>query len=212
MTMNTLNTKTNNQEPFSDPIEAQNYYQCAHCNTFFKPKKRFVQKYCCESCRVMACRDRKSPKKQSFSGFSTRNRFSNNQKPLDEQQNQPATPKNNDILDELKSYLDDRDSRLLKKVEKIQKQQEYHMWISALAPLLAEPVRKGFMNLLNGNPSPQDANQFLEQVAPMIKELPEDLQLEVLKLSKDFWDQKTKGKETQQQAAMPEPGRINKIL
>ena len=68
------------------------------------------------------------------------------------------------------------------------------------------------MNLINGNPAPQDANQFLGQIAPMIKELPEDLQLEMLKLSKDFWDQKTKGKEIQQQVAMPEPGRINKIL
>lgn len=210
--MNTPHTKFQPSEPFSDPIQAQNYYQCKHCDTFFIPKKRFVQKYCSESCRVMAYRNRKVSEKQNLTGFATRNRFSNDQKPMDEQQNLTSTPKNNNILEELKSYLDDRDANLLKELEKFLKQQEYHMWISAIAPFIAEPVRKGLMNLLNGNPSPQDANQFLGQIAPMIKELPKDLQLQILKLSKDFWDQNASGKGTQQQAAMPDPGSINKIL
>lgn len=33
---------------------------CNFCGTAYTPKRRFVQKYCCESCRVMACRERKN--------------------------------------------------------------------------------------------------------------------------------------------------------
>lgn len=35
-------------------------YDCRFCGTSFTPKKRWVQKYCSESCRVMACRERKN--------------------------------------------------------------------------------------------------------------------------------------------------------
>lgn len=35
-------------------------YNCRYCGVSFAPKKRFVQKYCSESCRVMACRERKN--------------------------------------------------------------------------------------------------------------------------------------------------------
>lgn len=33
---------------------------CNFCGTKYTPKRRFVQKYCSESCRVMACRERKN--------------------------------------------------------------------------------------------------------------------------------------------------------
>jgi hypothetical protein len=38
------------------------------CNSYFLPKKRFAQKYCCESCRVMAYRDRKLGGKVNLAG------------------------------------------------------------------------------------------------------------------------------------------------
>lgn len=43
---------------------------CAYetCNSYFLPTKRFAQKYCCESCRVMAYRLRKYGNKTSLSG------------------------------------------------------------------------------------------------------------------------------------------------
>ncbi len=69
-----------------------------------------------------------------------------------------------------------------------QENQTYHMWISALAPLLAEPVRKSLGRLLQGNKKPQDVNQFLQQVAPKIKELPEELQVMVMASAKEYWD------------------------
>lgn len=33
---------------------------CNFCGTSYTPKRRFIQKYCSESCRVMACRERKN--------------------------------------------------------------------------------------------------------------------------------------------------------
>lgn len=38
-----------------NPIPPQN---CAYCNAEFQPKRRWIQKYCCESCRTLACRER----------------------------------------------------------------------------------------------------------------------------------------------------------
>lgn len=32
---------------------------CEYCDTLFYPTRRFVQKYCTESCRTLACRERK---------------------------------------------------------------------------------------------------------------------------------------------------------
>lgn len=38
-------------------IEEQN---CEYCEALFFPKRRWIQKYCCESCRTLACRERKA--------------------------------------------------------------------------------------------------------------------------------------------------------
>ncbi|MFW6328237.1 MAG: hypothetical protein ACOC2F_08010 [Bacteroidota bacterium] len=77
-------------------------------------------------------------------------------------------------------------------IMKIQEQQKFHMGISALAPLVVEPVRKSLGRLFQGNKTPQDINQFLAQVAPKIKELPEELQVMVLNSAKKYWDANVK--------------------
>ncbi|MFW6328238.1 MAG: hypothetical protein ACOC2F_08015 [Bacteroidota bacterium] len=171
-----------------NPLEAQNYYQCAYCNDYFLPKKRFVQKYCSESCRVMACRDRKTGKREKVPASYKKNTSGFHGTNSTKGYNQTPEHKNSKLLDELKACLDERDAKLLKKVEKIREQQNYHMWISALAPLLAEPVKKSLGRLFQGNKTTQDVNQFLQQVAPKIKELPEELQVMVLNASKEYWD------------------------
>lgn len=85
------------------------------------------------------------------------------------------------------------------------------MLISALAPLIAEPVRQRVVNFFNGNASPQNVNHFLGQVTPMIKELPENLQLEILKLSKGFWDEQAKDNQKKQPESLPRLGKNNHI-
>jgi len=39
--------------------DSQPMQECHYCNIWYSPTRRFVQKYCSESCRVMACRERK---------------------------------------------------------------------------------------------------------------------------------------------------------
>lgn len=46
---------------------------CGFCDTAYVPKRRFVQKYCSESCRVMACRERKNGYLDDLSGVGKRN-------------------------------------------------------------------------------------------------------------------------------------------
>ncbi len=186
--MATFSNQNHSNYEIVDPIEVQNYYQCAHCDTFFIPKKRFVQKYCSESCRVMACRARKAGKSEKPASPLGRKTNTTHRTPASNDTKQTPEQNNTHLLEELKSYLDDRDAKLLKKVEKIQEQQKFHMWISALAPLVAEPVRKSLGRLFQGNKTPQDVNHFLAQVAPKIKELPEELQVMVLNSAKEYWD------------------------
>lgn len=49
---------------------------CDYCGTPFIPKKRFVQKYCCNSCNVQACRERKNGYLSGI-GKDTKNSISN---------------------------------------------------------------------------------------------------------------------------------------
>lgn len=42
-------------------------YECQYCQTWFEPTTRFKQKYCCESCRVMASRERTASKSSKLS-------------------------------------------------------------------------------------------------------------------------------------------------
>jgi len=43
------------KDTYKQELEPQN---CHYCEALFQPKRRWVQKYCCESCRTMACRER----------------------------------------------------------------------------------------------------------------------------------------------------------
>lgn len=40
---------------YKQELEPQN---CHYCDALFQPKRRWIQKFCCESCRTMACRQR----------------------------------------------------------------------------------------------------------------------------------------------------------
>jgi len=163
-------------------------YNCAWCERKFTPRKRFSQKYCCESCRVLAYRARKSETTGLFAGNpeSKPDNFrksDENQKPKE-----PSTPKNQETLEEIKKLFEIRDKELLSKVDKIQEQQNYLMWISALAPLLADPVRKSIINLFSKKPNPENFDQLIKILEPRIKDLPADLKINVLKAAQEFWD------------------------
>jgi hypothetical protein len=166
--------------------ERENLYQCEHCMEFFKPKKRFVQKYCSESCRVMAYRDRNS----IVAGHNGRN-LSGIDQSLKHAQTNPSkhrlhTGFNHEILSDLKTLLDERDKEIIQKINTIHSNQKYHMWISGLAPFIAELIGYRLSQNSKETQHPLDKNQLLQILEPIIKNLPQDLGEELLKTTSDY--------------------------
>ena len=166
-------------------VEAHNHYECAHCGSLFIPKKRFVQKYCSESCRVMACKERKrlgtSARNVALQGSASPKASARHQKPT------ASAPKAPNNFQELLTILEQREKKMMKKMEDIHQRQTYHMIISAIVPFFAEPLRQKLVALNAGKQKPQDMNQLMEQMKPFLKALPADLQAQLTQASVDYW-------------------------
>ena len=160
----------------ANPFEAQKYYECNHCGVFFVPRKRFVQKYCSESCRVMACRDRKDKEPVRNHHHLNGNPSSVQNRPEKQSKSQIQNAAIKEILAELKDFLDERDKKLIKKLSVIHSNQRYHMLISSIAPLVAEPLRQKFLGMIKGGNQPRNQSELLKGLEPITKDLPPELQ------------------------------------
>lgn len=196
---------------FFDPMEIQNYYQCAYCHTHFLPKKRFVQKYCSESCRVMACRARKNGHHEDVTPHLRGMHTAQQHTPPAARQNPQPKPQNTIGMEELIQHLEKRDKELQKKIDKIQTQQNYHMLISALAPILGEPIRQGLTNLFQGKQTPQNLEQFLLQIEKESKNLSPDLKLKVMHTAKEYWENSTQDTKTEKKG-LPKPDELKNTM
>lgn len=176
---------------FINPLEIQSYYQCAYCRTHFLPKKRFVQKYCSESCRVMACRARKNGQHEDNAPHLRGNHTPHPHTAPAAQNPPPPKPQTLTRMDELIKHLEKREKDLQKKLDKIQTQQNYHMVISAIAPFVAEPIRQKLTQLFKEKQQPQDVNHLLQQIEPLIKNLPLELKTQLLQTSVEYWKSNT---------------------
>ena len=168
--------------------EGGTYYECQFCLAWFKPKKRFVQKFCSESCRVLSCRENNSQNVNSKHDKSTvHNRKKVTNKDLS---NQILEAK--EVVDELKHLM----KRQENKISSIKNNQNIHMLISGLMPLVAEPLKKGFTNMLNrikGNPNLNTYEKFQAQTNHWVKDLPEDLQTLVNVTAMSFYQKPNLG-------------------
>ena len=196
---------------FFDPMEIQNYYQCAYCRTHFLPKKRFVQKYCSESCRVMACRARKNGQLEDVTP-NLRGMHTPQQHTTPPTQHKPHPKAQHTIgMEELIQHLEKRDKELQKKIDKIQTQQHYHMLISALAPILGEPIRQGLTKLFQGKQTPLNLEQFLLQIEKESKNLPPDIKLKVIHAAKEYWENTTQNT-TAEKTGLPKPDELKNTI
>ena len=98
----------------------------------------------------MACRARKNGQQEEVTPH-LRGMHTAQQHTTPPTQHKPHPKTQNTIgMEELIQHLEKRDKELQKKIDKIQTQQHYHMLISALAPILGEPIRQGLTNLFQG--------------------------------------------------------------
>ncbi len=152
------NSMNNPDFSHSNAFSTETTYQCQYCREYFTPTKRFVQKYCSESCRVMACRERSKSRLGKIPAGTGNgyNPGSKNSKNLNiEAQEQLMSG----IISELKDYFEDREKKLLKKLQAIQSNQQNHMLISTLVPFVAEPLRQKIASLLNKKTSMQELDR-----------------------------------------------------
>ncbi len=150
--MATFDTQNHNEIGFSSQKKADELYQCRYCEAFFVPTKRFVQKYCRESCRVMDYKRRKtgidniqgakSTKKESFSKKDANNKEQENIKKEVLQ----------DIIPELKAVVSERDKVFEKKLSELSKKINWAIGISSYGAVatdsMKENVRDSFQNIL----------------------------------------------------------------
>ena len=195
---------------FFDPLEIQNYYQCEYCRAHFLPRKRFVQKYCSESCRVI--RARKNGQHEDFTPNLRGNRAAQQHATPNTRHEPHPKPKNPTGIDELIKHLEKRDKDLQRKIDKIQTQQHYHMLISALAPIFGEPIRQGLTNIFQGNQTPKNLEQFLILMEKETKNLSPDLKLKVMDAAKEHWKNMTQETTTKEPTGLPKPEAPKNII
>lgn len=134
----------------------------------------------------MACRDRKN-------GFSTRkteepgHHFSDSS-PVSGTRNRKSRSKEQKsaTIQQMQEHFDKREKILLDKIEKMEQKQNYHMLISAITPFVAEPIRKKLTSLFNGTQQPANTDQLVQQIKPLLKNLPDELQGQLMDVVKGY--------------------------
>ena len=188
--MRTFTPQNNQEEHVFDRKTNLEMYQCQYCRGYFTPTKRFVQKYCSESCRVMACRERKkgkgnpsTQKTQDISGLHAAAQPKNNS-------SQTSTSENSGVMAEIKRYMDERDKKLLKEIRSIQSNQEIHMLISGLVPFVAEPIRQKLVSMRKNKTTPTNLNELMQMLEPIAGDLPPELKIQLSQAALSFYKEK----------------------
>ena len=160
-------------------------YQCHFCETWFAPRRRFMQKYCSESCRVMACRNRK----KGLYGVSGGNINDRNKTT-----NTALYNEVNELRSELNKFRDkskenDFEARL--QLKKIKTNQDWHIFLTCTIPLIAPKLSKAIGNLFNNNKA-DNLEDFMKKAEPILKNAPSDLKEQIFDVTSNFFEQQQK--------------------
>lgn len=161
-------------------------YQCQYCDTWFEPTTRFKQKYCNESCRVMACRERQ----RGLAGtlLEKRDKTSNTdllrQMKLLQVKNQEGIEQ---VLEKLLSRQHDNDLKLVKEIANLKgdlkamnNKMDWVMILVAIAPVASPAIVNWFQELATGKKPP--AEQIIEELKQVKDKLDESTRLQLKKL------------------------------
>jgi hypothetical protein len=109
-------------------------------------------------------------------------------------------------------YLEKRDRNLQRKIDNIQTQLTYHMWISALVPIFGEPIREILTNLFNGNQTPQSLDQLLVHFEKKTKNLTPELKQKLMNTVTEHWNAANPAAKTESKTGLPKLDDPNTIL
>ncbi len=152
-------------------------YSCQYCGTWFIPGRRFVHKYCGESCRVMACRQRVNTVAGSMGGnIYNRDPTTNTQlasglhevrkdfKDLQQQLRDLIAVNTLESSKAVESAIKD----LKRDVKGVNDNQKINMLISAISPILSSYLK----DLMSGNPD-QATEAFSEKITAIKSQINE---------------------------------------
>jgi len=167
-------------------ISLKKMYQCHYCREYFTPKRRFVQKYCSESCRVMAFRERNEARNSSGTDLHE-NRGQKNENLGRKTENTHAKNKNQINLDEILEYLKKRDKEIDRKLSSISNNQQLLMVINSLLPFIADPIKEKFAALRAGNQKTAtklpSETELLQKLAPLLGNLSPEIKAQIMNLA-----------------------------
>lgn len=189
-------------------------HECQYCGTYFIPRRRFVQKFCSESCRVMACKKRKTGMFGTSGGtVYNRNNVTNQTlvaninelsmavRSLSDDLERTKRELNNqsdDNTEKIVTKLDKQTDRQIKIAETINKAHENSKWtmvIASILPFLAPWMRDKVKQAKEDNEkSPADVlDEVMKLTDPIKDEMPEDIkakfeQIELLKETINNYD------------------------
>lgn len=155
-------------------------HECQYCGTWFVPKRRFMQKFCCESCRVMACRERKKGLYGVSGGTVTsRNKTTNTQ--LFNQMEELR-----EELNKVKQQSKDNSFESQLTLKKIKRNQDWHIFLTCTMPLIAPTLSKAISNLFS-NKSADNLEDFTRKVDPLLKNAPEELKGQIIDVATNYF-------------------------
>jgi len=163
-------------------------HQCQYCETWFLPKRRFIQKFCSESCRVMACRERK---KDMFGLKGGTLREKRNSTTNSELYNQLI-----DVKERLRNAEDNINERtavrtdaIRDQLKQVKKYQSWHIFATVTMPIIAPKINKfisGLGKKENTHP-PKDLEDFRERFKPAMEKMPAEVQQQLLKAAEMYF-------------------------
>lgn len=142
-------------------------HTCNYCGTVFFPKRRFVQKYCTESCRVLACRRRINGLMGTMGGnYVIRDKTTNTELANIIREGIPVMVKNSF------ESIDTRLRVIEGKADVIQSRQVWHMMISVLSPILAPQIISVLKSVFTENKEPKSFEEFDKIFKEKSKDIP----------------------------------------
>lgn len=162
-------------------------YQCQYCETWFEPKAKFKQKYCGESCRVMACRDRNSA---GYPGtYKQRSPTSNTDMLIELKELRAGTERGLEMVyDRILNQESGRNKDLISEIRSLQRKVDWLMLIAALAPVVSPAVAAWLRETVSGKKPTNEA--ILDELTELKSKLDDDTReaLRSFLVEKDLMD------------------------
>jgi uncharacterized protein (UPF0335 family) len=182
-------------------------HQCMYCETWFYPKRRFMQKFCSESCRVLACRHRKKDLFGMQGGqLKDRNKTTNSQLKMQleslKEQIETLGDDTNDLATNTRNLVNEKsgnqtrilqnlENRILElqiKQERTLRLQKWQIFLNVAMPLISPKLLDIVKNIFSSDNPVETMEEFNKKLDPVLKDVPDDLRDSLINSAKNYYN------------------------